>query len=412
MLTVASLSSCKSETEDPLCMEGYTYNDETNQCDEDVSEITFDNEIALNTMNENGWQSNFSHLNNTTFSVEDGLIRFIQNDKSETDQSSDKTISYESLDFDEGYVYTVSFQVFGPADNQVDMIFEYDDHQFVNESYFLDGSEQSFSLQINHPDTTSSRGILKIQLGLINNGDEIMIYDIDIKKELRSEAVVNVLFVGNSFTYYNDMPLTFQKLGLANGFASLHVEDVTFGGTTLEKFATPGTEESLAFVSKINERHWDYVILQDHSSRPYTNKTSFINAVSDLTTYIEGKESIVILYSTWAYRDNSDKLASTGLSYDDFYQRLTDGYREAASLNNIDVVPVGTIFYQLYTDHPEINLLSTTDDFHPNASGSFVAAYAFYTFIFGQSNNDYIPNDVSSDLVDTLKAYVLMTIHE
>ena len=46
---------------------------------------------------------------------------------------------------------------------------------------------------------------------------------------------LQVLFVGNSFTYVNDLPKMVAELGKAGGQRPLHYERETPGGCTLEK---------------------------------------------------------------------------------------------------------------------------------------------------------------------------------
>lgn len=410
-ITVIILSSCTNELSNPNCEDGQSFNTETNQCESnEATSDEYNNAIALNTINTDGWTSNVTDFTHTTFDIIDGRIQMIQHESNDSNEMISQTLRYDQLNFDANYVYTLTFQTYGPVGSHFKITLEMENQQFGNETFRLNGAEQFFSMNVYQPIDTNNKGSIIFDFEFLATDSQIIIYNIEIDKTTRSDKTVNVLFVGNSFTYYNDMPVTFEALGEANGYNSLHVEHVTFGGTTLEKFATPSTKQSKAFVTKMKERDWDYVILQEHSSRPYINETSFLNAVSVLTEYIKGKGSKVLLYSTWAYRDGSDKLASTGLTYDEFYQELNNVYDEAANINNIDVVPVGTMFYQLNMTHPEINLLSYSDDFHPNPTGSFVVAFAFYTFIFGQSSNTYEPNGISNQTLNIVRETVRLSL--
>ena len=47
-----------------------------------------------------------------------------------------------------------------------------------------------------------------------------------------------LLFVGNSFTYYHDLPAMLEKLSCAAGY-SIQTAAVTKGGWYLERYADP-----------------------------------------------------------------------------------------------------------------------------------------------------------------------------
>ena len=52
---------------------------------------------------------------------------------------------------------------------------------------------------------------------------------------------MNILFIGNSYTYYNDMPKMLESLARAAGFYA-EVASVTKGGYTLARLASDDNE--------------------------------------------------------------------------------------------------------------------------------------------------------------------------
>lgn len=406
--------ACDKDTIDEVCQNGYVYNEINEDCeiedDIDDGQIHIpSNIIHLNMQNETDWETDFNDFSTPSFSVNNDVLSFKQKDASDTDSYWDRKITYNGLKFEDTKVYTISFTVYGSEDQGFYLEFISGNDESQIEFYTLNGKEQELTFRLINPKSTENEGKLNLGFGAFSENSNIIMYNFNITEESRGDAVINILFVGNSFTFYNDMPNTVEKMGLSNGYTGLNVEHVTFGGTTLEKFATPTTEESKAFVEKMNETKWDYVILQDHSSRPYTNPTSFHNSVRVLSDYIKERGSQIILYSTWAYRDGSLKLADTGLSYKDYYDVLTTEYSVAAKVNNIKIAHVGTAFYDLYISNPNINILRD-DDFHPNNSGSYLAAYVFYTMIFGEDNKSFTPKDVSINNLNELREIALGVI--
>lgn len=220
---------------------------------------------------------------------------------------------------------------------------------------------------------------------------------------------MNILFVGNSFTYYNEMPNMVENIGITNG-KIINVEHITYGGYSLIQYLDSRTNESKEVMNKLNEKNWDYVVIQDQSSKPDINKKEFLSSIESFNSLITENGAQTVLYSTWSYKDGSKKLANTGYTYTEFYTSLTKAYKEAKHKYDTLLAPVGTVFYNLTRDHPSIDLI-VEDDFHPNIAGSYVAAYTFYTLLVEEeNNNEYLPSGLSSELASTLRTYVLKTL--
>ena len=71
---------------------------------------------------------------------------------------------------------------------------------------------------------------------------------------------LQVLFIGNSLTYANDLPLMVQAIAKAAG-RSMYVESVTAGGANLEDQWNNGEAPKA-----ISHQKWDIVVLQQGPS--------------------------------------------------------------------------------------------------------------------------------------------------
>src|SRR5678816_986615 len=79
----------------------------------------------------------------------------------------------------------------------------------------------------------------------------------------RTAAVcTRVLFIGNSYTYVNDLPGTFAKLARATGH-DVVTGMVAAGGATLGQHASATTTKRA-----IDSLRWDYVVIQEQSQIP------------------------------------------------------------------------------------------------------------------------------------------------
>ena len=136
-----------------------------------------------------------------------------------------------------------------------------------------------------------------------------------------------ILFVGNSFTYFNDMPEIFSAL-CEGANIPVQVESVVKGGWYLSRFANP-EDEMYPAIAAAAEKEWDYVVLQDQSFNPAGNREDFLAAARKLTRMFKHCKKLVF-YQSWAYEDGSVKLSKTGLTYTQMHESLRDAYQQAA----------------------------------------------------------------------------------
>ncbi len=409
-----SLASCQLDTPDCSINQHLS----SGICIDDVDVVTtgtsslidINNPLSLNTGNDQGWTFYTNYKSTPTFLVNNGVISFTQKEKEE-DAGLDTTwlrkMTYQSLSFEAGTTYEVEMLFQGTVGESVTFqIYDSNALMIANESYNLDGTLQSISFIFTPEITVVSSGILVIGVGAFQNDSSIIISNIGISAEVTMNEEINILFIGNSFTYYNNMPTILALMASSSGYL-VHVEQIAYGGFELSQYVSLGSTETQEVVDKLNEREWDYVILQEQSSKPATDKTGFIQSVGQLNQLIQLNGAKTVLYSTWSYRDGTEKLMSTGYTYTDFYQALTSAYLEASNLYNTMLAPVGTVFYNLSLNETSINLLDYADDFHPTIEGSYVAAYTFYLMIFGDEKaNLYRPSQLTISKTTILDQYV------
>lgn len=197
---------------------------------------------------------------------------------------------------------------------------------------------------------------------------------------MKSEHTKTVLFIGNSFTYYNDLPGMVAEMLEKGGF-DFQVESLTKGGWYLSRYADSEDEMGMQLRTDFAGKHWDYLVLQDQSFNPAGNYDDFAGGVKTLCELMDYDH--LLLYQTWAYEDGSQKLSGTGLTYDQMYRALKDSYVKAAEAVNGQVVPVGDLFAEYKEKSPEIKLYKE-DNFHPSAEGTKLAAKAFFKVLTGK----------------------------
>ncbi len=195
---------------------------------------------------------------------------------------------------------------------------------------------------------------------------------------------MQVLFIGNSFTYFNDMPYTFLNM-IKTTDPNARVESLAYGGYSLSQYADEDTEVGRLAISKIVSYEWDYIVLQEQSLLPCTDPDNFVEAVKKLCGIISQGNAKVILYQTWAYEEGSEKLASTGMTYEEMSDKLKMAYQTAAEATGATVAPVGEVFSQVTKSDHITHLINRNDNYHPSTSGSYLAACVLFKLITGKT---------------------------
>ena len=175
---------------------------------------------------------------------------------------------------------------------------------------------------------------------------------------------MRILMLGNSFTYFHDMPSTLAQLTGAEVVAH------TRGGAYLAEQLNPETEIGARTMKALKEETWDYVVLQEQSNAAVTSKEAFMKSVSRLCELSRQAGATPVLYATWAYQKGSSRIQELGIPYDVMASQMSASYHEAGELNNALVADVGQKFYKLSLTEN----LYEEDGSHPNEVGSRIAA--------------------------------------
>ncbi|WP_077414081.1 T9SS type A sorting domain-containing protein [Chryseobacterium sp. JV274] len=199
-----------------------------------------------------------------------------------------------------------------------------------------------------------------------------------------SQTTKRVFFIGNSYTYVNDLPNLIQSIAASNGDILEH-HSHTPGGSTLQDHSN-----NPDVISTINQGNWDYVVLQEQSQLPSFPDSQVQNQVYpyalQLSNLIKTSNPCgnVIFYMTWG-RKNGDAANCPGLpavcTYQGMDTQIYNRYMEMATTNEGIVSPVGKVWRAIREQNPAIELYDQ-DESHPSYIGSMAAAYTFYTILF------------------------------
>lgn len=187
---------------------------------------------------------------------------------------------------------------------------------------------------------------------------------------------ISILFIGNSFSYYNSLPKLIAYFAKASGAGKLSVEGVFKGGATLKILWNGGKA-----LKKIRGKTWDYVVLQErgrlggvikHGVVHVGKPQSFIAYASRFDKEIKKIGARTILYCPPSF---------LGTGFPNDAKKLYAAYVKLARKLHAIVIPSGVAFARALRKRPDMNLYER-DKHHPNPEGTYLIAALFYKKLF------------------------------
>ena len=195
----------------------------------------------------------------------------------------------------------------------------------------------------------------------------------------------HVLFIGNSYTYVNNLPDLVSQMYAESGNSFDYTMSAP-GGCTFQQHCSV----SLPY---IQQGGWDYVVLQEQSQLPSFPESQFMQEsypyAQELCSLIRqySPDAKIVFYMTWG-RENGDLQNGQYYpplnTYEGMDSLLYLRYMKMAQDNQACVSPVGAVWHYIRDYYPDMGLYQS-DGSHPSYFGSYVAACSFYTTFTGQN---------------------------
>ncbi|NEV94580.1 hypothetical protein G3567_10540 [Psychroflexus sp. YR1-1] len=211
----------------------------------------------------------------------------------------------------------------------------------------------------------------------------------------QQDGGTEVLFVGNSFTYFWNMPQMVEAMARHQN-VPLHTDQSTVGGSNLEQHWN--SEKGTTTRNRLDTKKWDYVILQDHSLSTIEAKKRWEAYNQKFVSLVRTQGAQPVLFSSWAYKSNPLMQA-----------KITESYRGLAKDLDVKLVPMGSVLALAREKRPDLDLFF--DDKHLSPNGSYLEALVFYKFLTGKSVKA-IPNRLTTLNEDGQKLYLIFIVPE
>jgi hypothetical protein len=219
-----------------------------------------------------------------------------------------------------------------------------------------------------------------------------------------STEIKSLLWVGNSFFYYNNsMHGHVGQLLTVGGARGMRATSLTISGSGInwhdvEAYFNPGMA-SYSFVGdnevRFNtfDKPFDGVLMMDCSQCPIHPQLQpiFHETAARHSATARRHGAAPILFMSWAYQDKPEMTT-----------QLAAEYVKAGKQNNALVVPAGLAFAQSVARRPDLNLY-VADKRHPSLMGTYLAACTVLASVYkmnpvGLKYTAGLPADVAAHL--------------
>ncbi len=172
---------------------------------------------------------------------------------------------------------------------------------------------------------------------------------------------VKVLFIGNSHTYYNDMPQFVKMMAEEDGY-DCTVTMLAHAGWYLSEHAE---EPEVRF--NILYGKYDYVVLQEHA-HPFGPEEKFHEAAVALNDMIRHAGSIPVIFECWARKAEPE-----------IQNHMNEVHKQVAAEIDALLAPVGEYWWPYMKSWPDL-VMYAPDGEHASVAGSeFAAKYIWVT---------------------------------
>ena len=178
------------------------------------------------------------------------------------------------------------------------------------------------------------------------------------------KATHHLLFVGNSLTYYNDLPGLVKEAAAAKGLV-IGTEMLAYANYAIVDHWADGEVQKM-----INTQKYDYVIIQQGPSSQREGRNMLINGGKEYAALCKANEVTLAYFMVWPSR-----------AYYHTFAQVIANYTEAAIANEAVLCPVGRSWKAHFDNTGDFSYYGP-DQFHPSLEGSKVAAKVIVEALF------------------------------
>lgn len=174
--------------------------------------------------------------------------------------------------------------------------------------------------------------------------------------EQKNDTFINVLFVGNSLTFYNDLPILVANEAKSRGL-ELKTTLLAYPNYAILDHWEDGKVQKMIATGK-----YDYVIIQQGPSSQADGRAMLLEYGKKFKQVCSENEAQLAYFMVWPSR-----------TYYYTFEAVITNHRESAKKNDALLLPVGEVWKNHFDATGDFSYYGS-DGFHPSLAGSKVAA--------------------------------------
>lgn len=167
---------------------------------------------------------------------------------------------------------------------------------------------------------------------------------------------LQILLVGNSLTYYNELPKRVQERAQEKG-KKIGIKTLAYGNYALEDHWNDGLLQKL-----VESKEYQYVVVQQGPSSQADGRSSLLEYGQRIQALCQENEAQLAFYMVWPSR-----------MYYHTFDQVIENYTVAADSSKAILCPVGAV-WKAHFDATQDFSYYGPDGFHPSVEGSQEAA--------------------------------------
>jgi len=173
----------------------------------------------------------------------------------------------------------------------------------------------------------------------------------------RPTGTFRVLLIGNSLTYFNELPALLESLADSAGVEDLYVQAVAYPDYGLGDHFAQGDA-----LREIRKGGWRFVVMQQGPSALPASREYLLEWASRFAVEIRAVGAIPAFYAVWPSADRA---------FD--FDRVHESYALAAEAVDGALLPAGEAWRAAWRRQANLPLYGG-DGFHPSVQGTYLAA--------------------------------------
>lgn len=178
------------------------------------------------------------------------------------------------------------------------------------------------------------------------------------------KKTINILFVGNSLTYTNNLPLLVKKQAKLKGI-NIKTKMLAYPNYAIVDHWREGDVQK-----EILSKTYDFVIIQQGPSSQNDGRQMLFEDGKKYSVLCKNNNAKLVYFMVWPPKSHPER-----------FDGVMNNYRDAAKINNAILCPVGEVWKNHFDTTNNFDYYGA-DGFHPSKRGSKIAARTIVEILF------------------------------